>query len=167
MPIAPPKFVARVNYKSLAASEILERLSSEKVLREVRKEILKGIQDRIKDAAFSPRAKKALVLGLKTKVGPRSLTLIATHPAFLPLVKGMESRQMKWLRKSPTAIPIVLDDGKVIFRAASAKSMRDGKWIHPGHKPTNIIDLARKEARSIIKSRLKEDLLRQFREGLR
>jgi hypothetical protein len=166
MPAVPPQFVARVNYKPMSAADVRARFNPEKVLRDVRREILKSIRNRIKQEAFSPEAKKALSRGLKTKLGPNSLTIIATHPAFLPLIRGQKSGQMRWLRRSPTPIPIVTDSGKVIFRSASAKSMNDGRWIHPGHKPTRIIEIARKEARAIVKKRMKKELVRQFREGM-
>lgn len=165
--VIPPKFVARVNLKPLAAETMLAKLNPEKVLKSVRKEILKSIRKKIKQEAFSPKAQKALAKGLKTKLGPSSLTVVATHPAFLPLIRGQKSGQMRWLQKSPTPIPIVLDTGKVIFRTASAKSMNDGRWIHPGRKPTRIIDMARKEAREIVKKRMKKELQRQLREGLK
>lgn len=167
MPVVPPKFVARVNYKPLAPQEVLSRFNPEKVLKKVRKEILKSIRKQIKQYGFSPQAKKALSRGLKTKLGPNSLTVIATHPAFLPLIEGQKAGQMRWLRRSPTPIPIVLDSGEVIFRTASARSMNDGKWIHPGRKPTRIIDMARQEAREIVKKQIKKELLKQFQKGMK
>ena len=164
--IGPPKFVARVNLKPLSPTDALPQLNPEKVLKKVRKEILKRIRDRIMLGAFSPAAKKALTTGLKTKLGPRSVTLIATHPAFMPLIKGQKAGQMRWLRKSPTPIPIVLDSGKVIFRTASAKSMESGRWMHPGHAPTGIVEMAREEARTVVRKQLKKELLKQLRKGL-
>lgn len=161
--IAAPQFVARINFKPLVPLEALERLKPEKVLKSLRKEILKSIRSKLLDEAFSPAAKKALAKGLKTKIGPKSLTIIATHPAFLPLVKGREGGQMTWLRKAKYPIPIVLDSGKIIFRSASARSLADGRWIHPGHKATTLIERARREARSIIKKRMKKTLQRLLR----
>lgn len=166
MPVPVPTFAARINYKPLAPAEALHKFNPEKVLRSVRKEILKSIRRRIRQSAFSPQAKVALAKGLKTKLGPNSLTVIATHPAFLPLLKGQRSGQMRWLRRSPTPIPIVLDSGEVIFRTASAKSMDDGRWMHPGRPPTRIIDMARAEAREIVRKRIKRELQRQFRESM-
>lgn len=167
MPVPVPKFVARINYKPLVKPEDFTRVNAEQVLRGVKKEILKSIRRRIRQSAFSPQAKVALAKGLKTKLGPNSITVIATHPAFLPLLQGQKSGQMRWLRKSPTPIPIVLDNGKVIFRTASARSMDDGRWIHPGRSPTKIIDMARAEARQIVQKRIKRELQRQFRESMK
>ncbi len=73
---------------------------------------------------------------------------------------------MRWLRRSPTPIPIVLDSGKVIFRTASAKSMNDGRWVHPGRQPSRVVDLARKDARKIVLKKIKKELKKQFSEGL-
>lgn len=78
---------------------------------------------------------------------------------------GQKTGQMRWLRRSPTPIPIVLDSGEVIFRTASARSMNDGKWMHPGRKPSRIVDLARKDARKIVLDKIKKELRKQFRES--
>jgi hypothetical protein len=168
-PVPTPQFVARVNLKPLIEPDVLalSRLNPEKILKQIRKEILKSIRQRIRQSAFSPVAKKALAQGVKTKLGPNSLTVIATHPAFLPLVMGQKMGQMRWLQKSPTPIPIVLDTGKVIFRSATAHSMESGKWIHPGRAPSRIVDLARQDARRIVAKRIKKELKKQFRAGLR
>lgn len=163
-PAPVPRFVARINLKPLDPGS-LAQLDSEKILQDVRKEILKSIRKRIRQDAFSPAAKKALAKGIKTKLGPNSLTVIATHPAFLPLIMGQKSGQMRWLSKSSSPIPIVLDSGKVIFRTASARSMNDGKWVHPGHQPSSIVDLARKDARKIVMKRIKKELKKQLRKG--
>ena len=117
-----PKFVMRINRKPLLPLDALERLKPEQVLRSLRREILKALRSRIMEEAFSPAAKRALAKSLKTKIGPRSITVYAKHPAFFPLVKGREKGQMRWLRKTKAPIPIVLDSGEVIFRSASAKS---------------------------------------------
>ncbi len=167
MPVPLPKFGARINFRPLVSPEEISKVNPEKILRDVRKEILKSIRRRIHQAAFSPEAKKALARGMTTKIGPSSLTVIATHPAFLPFIKGQKTGQMRWLRKSPTPIPIVLDNGKVIFRAASAKSMDDGRWVHPGRKPTRIIEMSRAEARAIVQKRIKRQLRKQFRENMK
>jgi hypothetical protein len=167
MLVIPYKFVARVNYRPLARDDVLARLDPAKVLKDVQREILKSIRSKIRQGAFSPRAKKALAKGLNTKIGPNSLTVVAIHPAFLPLIMGQRSGQMRWLRKATRPIPIVLDSGEVIFRSATAKSMRDGKWIHPGRPSSRIVDKARVEARKIVLKRIKKELQKQFRAGMK
>jgi hypothetical protein len=163
----PPKFVARINFKPLVPIEELERINPERVLKSIRNEVLKALRASIMQEPLSPAARKALSRGIKTKLGPKSLTVMATHPAFIPLLKGQKREQMTWLTKSPTPIPIVLDDGTVIFRSATAKSMKDGKWVHPGHEPTTVIERARREARRIVKKRIKKELQRQLRAAMR
>lgn len=165
--IAAPKFVARINLKPLLPLDELERIKPERVLKSVRREILKSLRAKIMQEPLTPAARRALSEGIATKIGPSSITVIAKHPAFLPLLKGQKKGQMRWLVKSPTPIPIVLDDGSVIFRSATAKSMKDGKWVHPGREPTTVIERARREARRIVKKRLKKDLQRQLRAAMR
>ena len=147
--------------------EGLSRFDPEKILRSLEREILKRLRGRILQETFSPRARKALTQGVKVKYGRRSITVVATHPAFIPLLQGQRTRQMTWLQKAQRPIPIVTDDGELIFRSATAKSMRDGKWIHPGRDPTMIIEKAKEEARAVIKKRMAAELRKQIRDSLR
>lgn len=139
------------------------RIDPGKVLRSLQRRLLKSLRDHIYREAFSSRAKRALARGIKVRVGKSSIKLIATHPAFYPLVRGQRKGQMGWLVKAKRPIPIVLDDGTLIFRSATARSMRDGKWIHPGHAPTTMVERAREEARAIVKERLLQEIRRQTR----
>lgn len=145
----------------------LNRFSPDRVLRSLEREILKNLRGKILQEAFSPRAKRALTRGVKVIYGPKSITVIATHPAFKPLLQGQRTGQMTWLTKARGPIPIVTDEGKLIFRSATAKSMKDGKWIHPGHEPTTVIERAKEEARKTIKARMAKELRKQMRESLR
>lgn len=163
----PPKFTARVNLKPMMPVEEVARLDPKRILRSIRREIMKNLRARLMQAPFSAKARKALATGLKSKIGPRSVTIYATHPAFFPLLKGQEAGQMRWLLGAKAPIPIVLDSGKVIFRSATAKSMRDGRWVHPGRKATTIVEQARREARSVVKKRIQKEIKRQLRAALR
>jgi hypothetical protein len=58
---------------------------------------------------------------------------------------------MRWLTKARAPIPIITEDGRLIFRSATIKSMRDGKWIHPGRPPYDFIEMAKKEAKTQIR----------------
>lgn len=161
----PPKLeVTRVNLKPLVNPQDLERISPERILRGLQQSVLKRLRSKIlESSALSNRAKKALYNGIKVKVGPKSITLIATHPAFKPLLQGQKPRQMSWLTKAKAPIPIVTDTGEVIFRSATPRSMENGSWYHPGREPTTIIEKARKEAREAIRTNVARDLRRQIR----
>jgi hypothetical protein len=74
---------------------------------------------------------------------------------------------MTWLTKAQAPIPIVTDDGELIFRSATPKSMQDGKWVHPGRQPTTVIERAKKAAREVVKKRLGTELRKQLRASLR
>lgn len=159
-------YVTHVKLKPLLPGGSLRRVNPTKVLRSLQREVLKQIRGKILQETFSERAKRALSQGMKVKLGAKSITVLATHPAFYPLLMGMKSRQMTWLTKARRPIPIVTDSGELIFRSATAKSMKDGKWIHPGHKPSTVIEKARVEARKVIKQRVAQDLRRQLRQAL-
>ena len=159
-----PRF--RINLKPLIP-EGMGDVDAKKVLKAVQKEILKSLQDEIQDQAFSHRAKAALAKGMTTKMGPNSLTVIATHPAFLPLIDGQKRQQMTWLTKAKTPIPIILDNGELIFRNATPHSMNRGRWYHPGRQSTTVIEKARDHTREVIKKRLAKELQRRLGKAMR
>lgn len=158
-----PKFVARINYKPLVPVEGFEPFRPERILKRMKREVLKQIRKSILQETFSVAAKKRLTQGMRVKLGPRSITVEAIDKAFLPLLDGQKSGQMKWLVKAKRPIPIVLDNGKLIFRWATPRSMKNKRWIHPGREPVGVIERARKAARKVIKKRIKKELLKHFR----
>lgn len=160
---APKIQVTRVNLKPLVSLQDLEKISVERVLSGLKQSMLKRIRQGILQAPLSGRARAALYNGLKIKVGPKSITVIATHPAFRPLLEGQKTGQMTWLTKAKAPIPIVTDTGEVIFRSASPRSMENGSWYHPGREKTTIIEKARKDAREALRQNVARDLRRQIR----
>ena len=158
-----PKFVGRINYKPLIPPGGIAQFRPEKILKRMKREILKQIRDNILQDTFSTAAKKRLAKGMRVRLGPRSVTVEAIDKAFLPLLQGQAAGQMTWLTKAKRPIPIVLDSGKVIFRWATARSMKNNSWLHPGRQARTIIERARKAARKAIKKRIKKELLKHFR----
>ena len=159
---APDIHIARVNLKPLLPPGEMRKLSPDNVLKRLRREILRQIKRNIRQEAFSPQAKKLLLKALQIKMGPNSVTVITKDPAFRPLLEGQKKGQMRWLTKAKRPIPIVLDSGKLIFRSATPKSMKDGKWVHPGRQPTTVIEKAREATRETLKRQLKKELARQI-----
>lgn len=158
-----PQF--RINLKPLLPKKPID-LDPKKVLKSVQREILKAIRDEIQGQAFSPRAKRALKKGMTTKIGTNSIKVIATHPAWFPLLDGQKTEQMKWLTKAVRPIPIILDNGELIFRNATPRSMARGRWYHPGRRPTTVLQKARKITREVIKRRLGKEFQRQLRAAM-
>jgi hypothetical protein len=159
--------ITSFKYKPLLpAGAAEEAFKPERVLKRLEREVLKKIRGHLTQTTFSNRAKRALAQGLKIEVLPKSIRVTATHPAFGPLVKGMDEQQMTWLTKATRPIPIITEDGELIFRSATPKSMADGKWIHPGHPKTTVLERAREEAREIIKARLEKDFAKSLRATL-
>jgi hypothetical protein len=142
-------------------------LNPERVLKSLQREVLRSFRGKLLQEAFSDRAKRALSQGIRVKVGAKSVTVIATHPAFFPLLEGQKPGQMTWLTKARRPIPIVTDNGELIFRSATAKSMSNGKWVHPGHDPTTVLEKAKDEAREVIKKRVSAEFRKQLRASLR
>lgn len=163
----PPNIVTHIKYKPLLPTGELERFGSAKVLKSLRKEVFREIQKRITQEPFSQAAKRVLLAGFKLNIGENRLTIEATHPAFRPLLEGRKKKQMQWLTKARRPIPIITDTGELIFRSATPRSMENGSWYHPGHKPTNVIEKATEVAREIVKKRLREQLKKELRAMIR
>lgn len=161
-----PTFVARVNYKPLLKAEDLERLRPERVLKSLRREILKQIKVEIMKAAFTTAARRRLLRGFKVTVGEKSIKVEAIDPAFKALLGGQRAQQMTWLTKARKPIPIILDNGNVIFRNATPRSMKNGSWYHPGRQAHTVIEKARKAAREVMRKRLKQELAKQLRAAI-
>ena len=151
-------FSMRINFKPLVPIQAFEKYRPEAVLRRMKRELLKHLKSQILQQTFSDAAKKKLASSMKIVTGPSSITVIALDKAFNPLLGGQRAGQMRWLLKAKGPIPIVLDDGTVIFRSATARSMANGSWYHPGREATTVIEKARKASREIIKARLRKDM---------
>lgn len=129
-------------------------------------EAIKAIQKEIMRYTFK-RSPEALLKSFSYEVGPSSVTIESTHPAAKYLDKGVRPYQMRHLLKSARPIPIIRDNGELIFRNATPKGMAMGKWKHPGIEARNFIDRGVEAAKETIKEKVKEDIkqqvLRRFR----
>lgn len=152
---------------SAGLSRGLERFDKAQALKALSQEILKRVKSQIRQSAFSQAAKQRLARAVQVVMKPNSLQLVAKDPLWNYLVDGRHKRQMTWLAKSSSPIPIVTESGKVIFRSATAKTMKDGRWVHPGRRPLDLAERAKKEARVIIKKRLAKEVAAQLQRKIR
>jgi hypothetical protein len=162
----PSPQVARVNFRPLIPPGALEKVNPQRVLRSIQRQVVKKLQTKILESTLSHRAKVALANGFEVRRGASSITVIAKHPGFRPLLEGRRLRQMRWLMKAERPIPLIDRTGKLIFRNASPRSMENGSWYHPPRSPTTIIEKAREEAREIIKARLAKEFRKEIRKAL-
>lgn len=141
----------------------------ERVLRHLDKDVLRRIKSRLLQTTFSKKAKIALARSVNVKMKGNSLVVTAYHPAFFPLVKGQQKKQMTWLTKASRPIPIITEQGKLIFRWASPRSMTqmnsqgNPKWTHPGRRAQDVIERARKEALQYLEKRVGQVLRHQIK----
>lgn len=135
---------------------LIEGLASspERALKMLKMDVLRRIRLKLLQSTFSDRAKKAFSRALAVNIGPSSLTIVAKHPAFAMMLKGRDKKQMRWLVKAKAPIPIITEEGELIFRSATPRSMANGKWVHPGRKGADFLEQAKKEAKEAIKKRL-------------
>jgi hypothetical protein len=162
----PEKFIAsRVYLKPLVPEELALYADPTDLLKRSKRDLMRRVKRELTQTAFSDRAKRSLARSLEIQIKPSSLRLISKHPAFGALVRGQKSEQMTWLRKARTPIPIINEKGELIFRSATAKSMKDGKWIHPGRRPSSFVERAKKSSRAFLKEKFKKELRKQMRQA--
>jgi hypothetical protein len=135
-------------------------VSPEKALTRLKNELLYRIKKKLQQSQISERAKKAFAKNISVRMGPSSILVESSHPALIKIIEGQKKGQMRWLMKAKAPIPIITDAGELIFRNATPRSMANGKWVHPGRQPQTFVDLARKEAKELVKQRLLEELKR-------
>ena len=158
--------VTRINLRPLLPPGALERVNPSRVLKSIHRELVKKVQAEILKTGFSHRAKAALKDGFEIRQGRNSVTIVATHPGFRPLLEGRRMRQMRWLVKATRPIPIITEQGELIFRNATPRSMENGSWYHPQRRPTGVLERAKEEAREVIKARVIQEIRKQARVAL-
>lgn len=73
------------------------------------------------------------------------LVISSDHPAVEYLNFGVEEHVMEYL-EGAGPIPIMKDNGDVIFRKATPQSMDDGSWVHPGLQGQHFLERAFEKA---------------------
>lgn len=131
-----------------------------KALAKLKTNVIAKLRKELLQSPFSDRAKMAFAKALQVKTGPSSLTIFSTHPAFIHFMEGRRRRQMTWLVKAAAPIPIITETGELIFRSATAKSMADGKWVHPGIARYDFVTKVKKEATKAIKDAMVQEMKR-------
>jgi hypothetical protein len=160
-----PFLASRVYLKPLLPKDIAKGTDIEAVLKKAKTDLIRRLRGKLKQTVFSDRAKRALSKALSIEIKASSLQVIAKHPAFAPLVLGQRPGQMKWLMNARRPVPIITEEGKLIFRSATAKSMRDGKWLHPGRPPSTFVEKAKEESRTFLKEKFKKELRKKIRKS--
>jgi len=158
-----PKRVSGMYLKPLMGASREDPL---KVLMKLTGDLQKRIKAKIEETAFSQRAKTAFAKAVTIRILPRSIQILTSHPGFIPMLRGQKQGQMTWLVKAKAPIPIITDEGKLIFRSATPKSMADGKWIHPGRGPTDFIGRAKKATAAFIRAHLTKAVAKQIRSAI-
>lgn len=139
--------------------------SPDRAMTRLKNEVLYRIKKKLQQSQLSERAKKAFAKNISVRLGPSSILIESKHPALVKLIEGQKSGQMKWLLKAKAPIPIITDAGELIFRNATPRSMANGKWVHPGRQPQTFVDVAKKEAKAVVKERLLAEIKRTVAEA--
>lgn len=95
------------------------------------------------------------------KMTPQGVRFTVADPAPY-LEKGIRKHQMRYLTKALKPIPLDAVNG--IFRWATPKSMKEGKWVHPGFKRgKGFIRTAVKRTREETKGDLQRIAMKVFK----
>jgi len=133
--------------KGNLANALLGRLkynlarAGKKYISEASKKSFKGKGNRIRKGIFYTIGQKSITFHL-TAIG-------VFHNA------GVRKHKMKYLMQAKRPIPIKLKSGEVIFRWASAKSMKKkNSWTHPGIKPKKFVEAGIKKLKDEFRERI-------------
>lgn len=150
-----------VTYKKPNTGELQGDLKV--ALGKLQRQFLQRLRVQIQQTAFSKKAKVALSRAMTVEVKKSALVITVHHPAWRPMVEGHRRKKMVWLKDARAPIPIVTETGEVIFRRATARSLRKGgTWIYPGRKPSDFVERARREVRAWAKKKLPPLLAREI-----
>ena len=145
----------------------LQALSMKESFRQLKSSMLKYVKGKLTQETFSTEAQKTLAKSVSIEVKGEGLVITAKNAAWTPYIGGQKPQQMTWLTKAKAPIPIVTESGKVIFRSATPRSMREGKWMHPGRAPFTLMERAGHEARKFLNGHLYKTFQEQLRKALR
>lgn len=148
-----PKAQVKAIYKKPLAGDMQGDVES--VLKRLKTHFLRRLKSKLQQTTFSHAAKSSLAKAMRVEVKKSSILLTVKHPAWRPLIEGQKKGPMVWLKRAKAPIPIITETGKLIFRSATPKSFANGKWIHPGRKSSNFVEIARKESREWAKKAFK------------
>lgn len=148
----------------------------DRVMNEVALEMPGYIQNYIRTSrAFNPRS-GAATARWKSQVVGNSVVVKSLMPYYYYLNYGVRAHQMTYLMKAKKRtylafgkypyigrafIPVNPAAG--VFRRATAKAMGEGKWRHPGRRPTLFFEGAIQEYTQVLKNRYKQLLIEELR----
>jgi hypothetical protein len=130
-------------------------------IHEIKKEL-----DRHSFKSPPTRLKKSFTYSIQDN----QLIIRSDHPAATFLEEGVRKHQMTYLNKEgeeSKTIPIMKDDGRVIFRQATEQTMEDGSWFHPGIQGEHFIEKAVDRARQRVKREMKEEYKEYLQDKVR
>jgi len=125
-----------------------------KLLEEVGREAIMEIQKEIRRMSFKGQPTELLNSFSFKVTGKSTLVIESDHPAAKYLNSGVKAYQMTHLTKANRPIPIVKDNGELVFRNATPKSMQEGKWQHPGFKGKHFLERGIEKARDKVKEKI-------------
>lgn len=132
--------------KSSAKRVVINRVKRE-ILVLAGKEAIKVIRQEIRRSSWN-KPPRNLLRSFSYKVGVNIVTIQSNHRAMKFLEEGVHTHTMKYLKDK--TVPIITDDGKLIFRKATAQAMEDGKWVHPGYQGRHFLRRGMRKAHGKI-----------------
>lgn len=136
------------------------------LMEEVGRRAVAAIKAEIRRTTFQSSPTE-LANSFKYEIKNGILSITSDHPAAEYLNDGVRPYQMTHLTKARRPIPILLDNGEVIFRSATKESMQEGKWRHPGFSGKNFIERGVAKAMGEVRSMAVENVKAKVRARFR
>lgn len=152
---------------SRITSEREAKREVEATLNRLGKVAVEAFQDEIRRSSWN-RKPENLINSFEYEVKGTSIRVTSDHPAVQYLDKGVKPHQMIYLSRAERPIPIIKDNGEVIFRQASSQSLADGSWKHPGISGKHFMERGKEKAAKAVKEELAKtykDIIRKALKG--
>ena len=115
-----------------------------KMLEEMGDLAVKAVRDEIRRSSFK-HSPQDLIDSISYRITEEGIEISSDHPAMEYLNRGVRPHRMDYLPRG-TPIPIIQDDGTVVFRTPGSKTGPGGEWYHPGLKGKHFLDRGRERA---------------------
>lgn len=120
-----------------------------KALEKAGEDAVKAFQKEVLKSSWN-KTPTRLLQSFTFEVNGETLTVSSDHPAAKYLNEDVKPHQMIYLQKAKRPIPIITEQGDVIFRQPSSKSMSRGGWRHPGISGKHFLDRGKEAAQKVV-----------------
>lgn len=131
--------MAKVTKQTFLVPLVVERELKVKLRRSFLSRLASEVRKELREEATEKNFPGDFANSFRVKYLPNGIALESEHPAVIFMDKGRKAAQMKWLEGK--TIPLLDDQGNLIFRTVTRESLIDGGWVRPEVEPLNFMDV--------------------------